>query len=197
MHVKVCWSFAGRRALSAHPATIHQTTTREITTELVQIWARIRDFRRDGLDEGAAGEALDAALSWFAEADGAALREDGSRRWNMAARPETLGSVGPALPPDSGDPGSAAARSAAYRAGPAEIGPLVAAARAELAAGRPAAALVIGAELHRLDGDEVAADALDLLTGAYRALGRDALAEIAEVHHRHRDLRSVQVLVPA
>ncbi|MEV0902142.1 hypothetical protein [Actinoplanes sp. NPDC049802] len=35
---------------------------------------------------------------------------------------------------------------------------------------------------------------IDLLTRAYRALVRDALAEIAEVHAAHRDLRSVQVL---
>jgi hypothetical protein len=35
-----------------------------------------------------------------------------------------------------------------------------------------------------------------LLVGAYQALGRDALADILEVHVAHRDLRSVGVLVP-
>lgn len=38
------------------------------------------------------------------------------------------------------------------------------------------------------------ADAVRLLTGAYRALGRDAPAGIAEVHAAHRDLPSVDVL---
>jgi hypothetical protein len=34
-----------------------------------------------------------------------------------------------------------------------------------------------------------------LLEAAYRLLGRDALAEIAAVHHRHRNLASVSVYV--
>jgi hypothetical protein len=32
---------------------------------------------------------------------------------------------------------------------------------------------------------------------AYRALGRDALAAIVEVHHAHRDLPSVDIYRPA
>lgn len=35
----------------------------------------------------------------------------------------------------------------------------------------------------------------DLLVGAYRVLGRNALAEIIDVHVAHRDLPSVDVLV--
>ncbi|GAB3830902.1 hypothetical protein ACFPIJ_30575 [Dactylosporangium cerinum] len=49
-------------------------------------------------------------------------------------------------------------------------------------------------ELHWLDADQYRREAVDLLTGAYRALGRDALAGIAEVHAAHRDLPSVDVL---
>ena len=37
--------------------------------------------------------------------------------------------------------------------------------------------------------------ARDLLVDAYRRLGRDALAHIADVHARHRDLLTVDVLV--
>ncbi|MET7403922.1 hypothetical protein ABZS66_61720 [Dactylosporangium sp. NPDC005572] len=48
--------------------------------------------------------------------------------------------------------------------------------------------------LHWWDGDPFRAAATELLTGGYRALGRDALAEIVEVHHANRDLRSVDVL---
>jgi hypothetical protein len=168
-------------------------------TLLGQVWSRLDDRLRDGEDaddDAAALRALAAALDWFAPADGQALEEDGPRRWSGADRPETMGSIGPALPSGSGDPGSPAARTAAYRGEPDAVRRLVADARADLAAGRPAAALVVGSELHWLDRDDLAADALELLTGAYRALGRDALAGIAEVHHRHRDLRSVEVLQP-
>ncbi|WP_344620460.1 hypothetical protein [Dactylosporangium salmoneum] len=79
------------------------------------------------------------------------------------------------------------------------IAPLVVAyeAGAELEAGLPAYALVVGRELHWLDSDEHRADATRLLTGAYRAPGRDALAGIVEVHHAHRDLPSVDVLTRA
>jgi hypothetical protein len=57
---------------------------------------------------------------------------------------------------------------------------LIAKARLELGAGRPAQALVIGRELHWLSDER------------YEA-GRDALAAILEVHHAHRDLGSVDV----
>ncbi len=70
---------------------------------------------------------------------------------------------------------------------------LVATAREELADGKPAFALVLGRELHWFDDDRTRDEALALLKEAYGALGRDALASIAEVHHAHRDLRSVGV----
>jgi hypothetical protein len=65
-------------------------------------------------------------------------------------------------------------------------------ARAEMP---PAFALAVGGELHWLDQDEYRTASRELLVGAYRALGRDALAAIIEVHIAHRDLRSVGVLV--
>jgi hypothetical protein len=55
--------------------------------------------------------------------------------------------------------------------------------------------LAIGGELHWVDLDQYRQASRDLLVGAYRALGRDALAEVIEVHVANRDLRSVGVLV--
>lgn len=64
------------------------------------------------------------------------------------------------------------------------------------AAGFPADALALGRDLHWISaGDpEREAQANELLTTAYRALGHDNLAAIAEAHHRHRDLPQVHVL---
>ncbi|WP_435240408.1 ADP-ribosylation family protein [Streptomyces cucumeris] len=62
--------------------------------------------------------------------------------------------------------------------------------------GDPAEALVLGRDLHWASaGDRVReAQANTLLVAAYRALGRTSLLEIAEAHHRHRDLPRVDVL---
>jgi hypothetical protein len=69
----------------------------------------------------------------------------------------------------------------------------VAEARAALDRGEPAYALALGRDLHWADQEELRADTLDLLVRAYRMLGREALAGIAEIHHRHRDLPWVAV----
>ncbi|HEU4539176.1 MAG TPA: ADP-ribosylation family protein [Polyangiaceae bacterium] len=66
-------------------------------------------------------------------------------------------------------------------------------ARAALDRGEALFALGLGRDLHWLDADEFRAESLELMTRAYRALGRDTLAAIAEVHHAHRDLPSVDV----
>ena len=177
-----------------------ETWTSGMVTVLGEVWTRFDRRVRDDVDipeDRPALYALGAALDRFADADGQAVAEDGPRRWSGVDRPRTIGSPGPALPPGSGDPGTEDERAAAYRTNPERMRELVAGARAELAAGRPAAAIVVGAELHWMNGDDLARDALDLLTGAYRTLGRGALADIVEVHHRHRDLRSVEVLVRA
>ncbi|MBE1584291.1 hypothetical protein ACFPOI_29920 [Nonomuraea angiospora] len=72
----------------------------------------------------------------------------------------------------------------------------VAEARRRCAAGHPADALALGRDLHWISaGDpEREHQANELLTMAYRALGRDNLAAIAQAHHRHRDLPQVHVL---
>ena len=54
----------------------------------------------------------------------------------------------------------------------------------------------MGGELHWSYLDQYRQVSRDLLAGAYRALGRDALAGIVEVHVTYRGLRSVSVLVP-
>ena len=122
-----------------------------------------------------------------------------TRRARPTARP--LGrrsgvTIGPVHPPGSGDPraGQAGERLDAYRTDEARTRGWIAEATAELAAGQPAFALTLGRELHWLDADPFRREAVDLLTGAYRALGRDALAGVAEVHAAHRDLPSVDVL---
>jgi hypothetical protein len=142
---------------------------------------------------------LIAALDWFAPADAEALAADGERRWAAAPRPVGGVSIFPALPPGSGDPQRAlVGRINAYGAGAteAEIEEWIGRAERELAAGRPALALSVGGELHWMDSDRFRVPSRDLLVGAYRALGRDALADIITVHTAHRDLASVHVLIP-
>lgn len=72
----------------------------------------------------------------------------------------------------------------------------VAEARRRCQDGDPAEALVLGRDLHWLSGGDPVREryAHELLVMAYRALGRDSLAEIADAHHRHRDLPQVTVL---
>ncbi|MEV0126759.1 ADP-ribosylation family protein [Streptomyces sp. NPDC050703] len=79
---------------------------------------------------------------------------------------------------------------------PAQFAAALAEARCRLAAGEPAEALVLGRDLHWASGGDPAreAAAADLLPPAYRALGRPALAAIAESHRRHRGLSHVDVL---
>lgn len=62
--------------------------------------------------------------------------------------------------------------------------------------GDAAEALALGRDLHWASGYDAAREAYahELLVAAYNALDRPALAGIADAHHRHRDLRSVQVL---
>ncbi len=66
--------------------------------------------------------------------------------------------------------------------------------RKELKKGNPYPALVLGRDLHASWGKkEYQPIALELMVSAYEALGRQALAEIAKVHHEHRDMKSVEV----
>lgn len=66
-------------------------------------------------------------------------------------------------------------------------------ARAALQAGDPLYALALGRDLHWLDADEHREAGHSLLVGAYEALGRTALVDLARLHHAHRDLASVDV----
>jgi hypothetical protein len=75
----------------------------------------------------------------------------------------------------------------------ARLRAFVAEARAALDRGEPAFALGLGRDLHWADQDDLRAETKELLTRAYRMLGREALARIVEVHHAHRDLRMVTV----
>jgi Uncharacterised conserved protein (DUF2228) len=151
----------------------------------------------DEPEEVARAAPLIEAVEWFTAADQAALRQDGPPRWASAPRSYLAMSLLPHLPPDSGDPQASESgiRLDVFQSDAAQASRWITEARRELAAGRPALALAVGSELHWLDRDEYRQAGLDLLVGAYRALGRDALAEIATVHAAHRDLRSVEVLV--
>jgi hypothetical protein len=141
--------------------------------------------------------ALADALAWFRGRDEELRAGEAVSIWANVERPVILGSMGPALRAEHGDPRAGHAqverRVAAYRSSSEEVGEWIAAARVELADGKPAFALVLGQELHWFDADEWRETGLELLVDAYEALGRHALAEIARVHHRHRDLASVGV----
>ncbi|WP_157963503.1 ADP-ribosylation family protein [Actinocorallia populi] len=151
----------------------------------------------DSGEEAEILQPLVAALEWFAPAEYQALETDGKPRWASAARPSGFPSIFPALPPDSGDPHSSqsSSRLSAFRNGTPEAAEWITRAEQELAAGRPALALAVGGELHWMDRDDHRQQSRRLLVDAYRLLGRDALADLVEVHTAHRDLRSVDVLV--
>lgn len=138
---------------------------------------------------------LTSAIEWFTREAEPELSADPPSSWAGVERPSVSGSMGPALRPEHGDPRASeeSARYEAYRAKAPEVRMWIERARDELVEGRPAYALVLDRELHWFDNDEWRAEGLELMVAAYRALGRDALAEIAMVHHRHRDLGSVAV----
>ncbi|GAA0492231.1 hypothetical protein Ade02nite_68780 [Paractinoplanes deccanensis] len=176
-----------------------ETWTSTEPTLLRVVRERVNGFLADyGDEEEEAGRVapLIEALDWYQAADEAALRQDGPPGAASMPRSYLAMSPMPLLPPGSGDPQVAASgsRLAAFQDDPVQAAAWIAEARHQLAAGQPALALAVGSELHWLDDDAHRDAGLDLLVGAYRALGRDALAEIALVHAAHRDLPSVQVL---
>lgn len=138
---------------------------------------------------------LERAIAWFEREAADELAADPPSRWRDVARPSIIGSMGPALLPEHGDAraSEASQRYEAYRSESPDVDAWIAQAQRELEQGQPAFALVLGRELHWFDADRWREAGLALLVDAYRALGRDALAEIAIVHHRHRDLRSVAI----
>jgi hypothetical protein len=170
-------------------------TALQLLEDDLESWLNDRDY--DGEPVRGSVLALQSALAWWRNHDDAALVADGTTSRPDVERPEILGGMGPALPPDSGDPRggyeNVQARHEAYRGDRSAVGRLAMIARTELAEGKPAFALVVGRELHWMDDDATRELGLELLTRAYEALGRDALADIARVHHENRDLRSVTV----
>ncbi|WP_203964636.1 ADP-ribosylation family protein [Actinocatenispora thailandica] len=177
-----------------------ETWTNGAATLLVQLRHRIDAVATDCGPEGPEARALrplSAALDWFAAADRDAVAADGIPTWAQSPRQATAVALFPALPPGTGDPrlDRSEQRLRILQSGGPEATGLIADAERELAAGRPAYALAVGSELHWVDADEYRERGLALLVGAYRALGRDALAGIAEAHAAHRDLPSVDVLV--
>lgn len=183
-----------------------ETWTGERWSGLGEILRRIDKLDEDDmldpeLDDPGAQRSRDRfrqLVEEFGDADRQACAADGISRWAGVHRPPIVGGLCSALPVGAGDPRGGFERSGeryrAYRAGAPEVRDWIAEAERELAVGAPAYALVLGRELHWMDVDDYRSDSLRLLTGAYRALGRDALAEIAAVHHANRDLRSVGVL---
>jgi hypothetical protein len=160
----------------------------------------VQDFGEDQYDEDVRLILpVFAALDWFADADQSALEADGLPPGAAGNRQSSAVSVFPALPAGCGDPQLARSeeRVRAFREGGTAAAQWITLSRDQLAAGKPALALAVGGELHWTDLDQYRQASHDLLAGAYRALGRDALAGIAEVHVAHRDLRSVGVLVPS
>jgi hypothetical protein len=177
-----------------------ETWTDRSPTIMAELRRRIRRIHSDYGDDGDEAQLLQplaSALDWFTAAEREALAADGPPRWAASPRVPGWISISPVLPPDSGDPRmtQSRARLSDFRSGAPDATGWIAQAEQELTAGRPALALTVGSELHWLDADQYRHHSRDLLVGAYRALGRDALAEIVEVHTDHRDLRNVDILV--
>jgi hypothetical protein len=198
-----------------------ETWTNGYATLIAELRWRVRRVASDYGEDGPEAEQVrpvGAALDWFAAADEAALRADGLSS-TPDQRPYSAVGLFPILPTGAGDPRLAESRerlkgfrtataaiakaakdstdadaAEAARVAEAAAAGSIAQAEQELAAGAPALALAVGAELHWLDADRYRETSRDLLISAYRALGRHALADIIEVHIANRDLRSVRVL---
>lgn len=155
---------------------------------LSEIQRRARRAASDGVDAAA----LLPALADFEELDAHVAKTEWGRTTKQPPRLQTLRGLGPyltdALPLDPTWP-SLAARRAAYTGDPDQVHAWIVRAQDELGGGHPGLALLVGNDLHFLDRDR--GQARDLLVAGYRALGRDALAEIVIAHDRHRDLASV------
>lgn len=108
----------------------------------------------------------------------------------------TTDSAGAVAPGEPLIPRTAAAEASLHALLEGDLDARVRGAVEALERGDATEALCLGRDLHwRSDGDPAREEAArDLLVRAYRALGRDALAEIAEVHHAARGLASAAVL---
>ncbi len=170
-------------------------------TPLAVLLEKAREIIRNQYGDDPASlsvHAVCAALEWFVDADTQALATDPpAKRWLDADRIETLGTFGPALPPGAGTirVGTPHQRLEAWRKMPARVRKWIDSAKRDCAAGKPAAALTFGLDIHWLDSDEYRKDGEELLLMAYEKLGRRAFAETLKVHYKHRDLGSVGVFL--
>lgn len=178
-----------------------ETWVDQPSTPLGVLLERVNERIRDEYGNDPPGlslYALRAALEWFSKEDTKALKKDPpAQKWLKAERIPTLGTFGPALPPDAGTikVGNTHQRLEAWKKTPARVRKWIDSAKRDCLAGKPAAALTFGLDLHWLDSDEYRKDAQELLLMAYDKLGRQAHAETLTVHYAHRDLGSVGVFL--
>jgi hypothetical protein len=139
-----------------------------------------------------------AAVEELGEASAAVVAAEHPKRIKPgSARLPTCDGLGPMLPdrsPSDSPWPTKEARRTACRSRSTELDGWIARAEAELREGKPHFALLLGRDLYFCrDDEEATARAVSLMAPAYRSLGRGALADIVEVHARHRELRSVDV----
>lgn len=181
----------------------------DLPSELPRLVAH--NWARDSAETSAEGETLLASIRERASEDEGVPRaidawldelvrkEEASHRAQKIPAPHprvshAIGSIGPTgvrLPDDWTSRHAASDRGEAYRKRDPRVLEWIETARAELDRGEPGRALLLGQELHWLDADAYRAACTELLTRAYRALGRDALAGVVEAHHAARDMPSV------
>lgn len=182
------------RAICHNWARDSAETSAEEATLLGTFRADLYGEDREPLDSGYQHHG--AVLDWLDECHAkelAAHHEEAIAP--LVHRASTCGGLGPWIPgwKPPAKLGTEYARYEAYREKAPIVDEWIAEAHAELAAGKPELAVVIGRDLHWQDSDDTREVCTELLVGGYRALGRDAIAEIARVHHAHRDLASVAV----
>ncbi len=143
--------------------------------------------------------ALERAIRYFVSSDEAAVAQDGPVPFQRDERVQLLGGMSAVVPASAFKSARARqtpeSRYQEYKRKTKIVREWIDEAREELAKGKPGFAYVLGRELHWFDGDAHRAAGAELLIGAYEALGRHALADIARVHTRHRDLGSVGVFI--
>lgn len=162
-------------------------------TLLASVKRRVDDHADDDEERN---DAWRHAYAWLEEL---VLRERDAHRAEKIPAPEPrsydlvggMDPIGIEVPRDLVGSTASRRRYEAYRTNAPEVLEQIMQAKAELLQARPARALIIGRELHWFDGDETRDACTELLTGAYRALGRDALAGVVRAHHGARDMRTV------
>jgi hypothetical protein len=162
-------------------------------TPLAAVEDAIDEFdRREDTERGACQlRLLRDALTRFRWADSDAYDEDSARMLlpyeARTARPNTISGVGPidrlAQSPAAVHVAEASGDGCPFH-DPERTRRWIDAAHAA----SPLEALAFARDLHWADDEEHHAEALELLRRSYRALDREALAEIAAVHYAHRDL---------